>query len=1348
MACLDVAGHKFLGATLTGIDTTLGWGSSGTSMSLSLVEDTCKGDNFAPPIVGSPVCVNVGDAGWNFGGFLDGWELKSSVSAGHTYTVKITDPTQLLENYHCILGNYDGGVFGVPNLANVFGYLENYLGGACVDFMNGDKSGVNYTPAFGWGGSHTNAGGIPSTLVVTALQAILNGAGGTFGTYPLYRNFSYQVDLSRLTSLPVYNYNYRIAGDSLNLLDVIDRMCKDSGFDYYCGLNCAGDTVTIYPVPINNFGGFAGANIMDVSAGDIDAGDIAKAAGVGTYYASKNIGLDHRKEPLNAFTVGDNFQGIHQVTKVETCDPASATIWPYWGQDWNDNPIIAAGCGDEHCFMADSREWQVIGVGAFYPLCIAEMRAALVSKQGWETWMSIRKKAFWDLMDWEKNKGFLGLIKGALNGAINPAWWGDDKKKGNKAANERKNNVVDSAKNMEQLYNAILQMAREFYGKKYMVAIPFVCRYLEDETGELKMNWEKSDAGWSEPYTVSVIGLGNPTPGLLVFKNEEGKITPFVRYDNAEKLDLTFLQKGDFYFESGYVWIKCNVEKFVRTGSRFWAVIDLKSPVFLAKGEDNEEAGRGFFIRLLKDAKDMGEINQAELDAILGPDGFDNVEAGQWYLFDGPRAVIPHAAAIPLKSNKVSYGPWYGGYLGGKTEYQRDTTFNPWNYGNAAQMQLAGVVHTTFKVSTIEVAEKGSLTAPGYPVAFLADRAGIITGTGNFGPIITQIQVKHDTSGVQTTYQFKTFAPKWGQLSKQILDSMQRRGQAVNRANHKILQRMIQPPPPNAAIFRLRFLWLLAMQKPGEKPNNKAESTHDMITASSFLREEAAFPDAREWESGSGDRAFQVVTIGKWADDFHFLNAFNDDDIYSNNTAGIGQIGIFRPFSTEANSHMAEFEDISDGSYDGASNYTESVSFDGGAAKTNKFYPKSPVPPVNEEYNMPITIKTLNPFKGGNVNTGIYGFEHMNDSESSRHDIDFVVRGQTWPVEARLNYQLGSSNNIDDTHYRAMSLRGPLIITGWGFDLDGKPVPIDDTSTKPKFKKDWLRKPHEWKTGALDVRWDEERGLWVAPPSFKLVNAICCKCVGPKTVDFGWFQLDGDDGGESKLDKTGAAVNGIESDCNCDTSGKKQVMALNKTGKIVLPDAKVLLYFDTRNHKYYIITAPDPIVIAAMDELMLPEEATDEVYTTATISKGIHDLGTFNDDCGKIIKITNTLKQPICKDSKAFIYLTKCNDSASDGGSDDYNFEGEVLQAEFEPLTVVTSVDCYEASDTGEPTLEICDRRIYVQAAWTIEDCGDDDEKKRFDTKGWRPDTDEDNKKNKEATASELCPDDWNNDTV
>ena len=527
---------------------------------------------------------------------------------------------------------------------------------------------------------------------------------------------------------------------------------------------------------------------------------------------------------------------------------------------------------------------------------------------------------------------------------------------------------------------------------------------------------------------------------------------------------------------------------------------------------------------------------------------------------------------------------------------------------------------------------------------------------------------------------------------------------------------------------------LFANNKPNDPKDEKDESTHDMIMASSMgwdIREYV--PD---YTGPEEEAAWQDVVIGKWSDDFRARAAIHDN---WKAQAGVEPMGIFRPFDTEPqHPTMGSFISLAQENYSGGSgNYGEvATSFDesSGQTTTSKFYSLSPMPPINDEYHMPITVTTLNPFKGKGL-TGIYGFDNMNDSESMRHDIDYVVRGNTWPVGVNLG---GMSHGES---YRAMALRGPLILSGWGFDIDGKPVPAApaaDGKSPSKFLDDWLVKPHKWKTGPLDVRWDDDRGVWTAPPSFKLLNAKCCECVGPATSKGGWFQLVDE---SEAYNKDGEDVEGVDSACNCDTDSE-QVFAMNRTGKVVLPDAKVLLYYDTRKHTYYIITAPDPIVIAKMNDLMTPDETTEK----ATIEKGIHGLGTFNSSCGNIVQVTNTLKQPICKDSKAFIYLTKCNSSASDGGSDDYNFEGEVLQAEFEPLTVVTSVDCYEHPDSGEPTLEICDRRIYVQTAYTIEDCGDDTAESRNETKGWRPGVDFDGKKNKDPEEGDFCPSDWNKD--
>jgi hypothetical protein len=60
------------------------------------------------------------------------------------------------------------------------------------------------------------------------------------------------------------------------------------------------------------------------------------------------------------------------------------------------------------------------------------------------------------------------------------------------------------------------------------------------------------------------------------------------------------------------------------------------------------------------------------------------------------------------------------------------------------------------------------------------------------------------------------------------------------------------------------------------------------------------------------------------------------------------------------------------------------------------------------------------------------------------------------------------------------ALRGPLIMSGWGFGMDDLPVP-QEGSTFPentKFDQDMFRDRSQWKTGPVHLMWDDERQVW------------------------------------------------------------------------------------------------------------------------------------------------------------------------------------------------------------------------------------------------------------------------------
>jgi hypothetical protein len=54
-----------------------------------------------------------------------------------------------------------------------------------------------------------------------------------------------------------------------------------------------------------------------------------------------------------------------------------------------------------------------------------------------------------------------------------------------------------------------------------------------------------------------------------------------------------------------------------------------------------------------------------------------------------------------------------------------------------------------------------------------------------------------------------------------------------------------------------------------------------------------------------------------------------------------------------------------------------------------------------------------------------------------------------------------------------------MVVTGWGFDLNGNPVPAD-TGDNTKFASGAFSDMSNWKSGPVDLRWDDERKVWAA----------------------------------------------------------------------------------------------------------------------------------------------------------------------------------------------------------------------------------------------------------------------------
>ena len=75
---------------------------------------------------------------------------------------------------------------------------------------------------------------------------------------------------------------------------------------------------------------------------------------------------------------------------------------------------------------------------------------------------------------------------------------------------------------------------------------------------------------------------------------------------------------------------------------------------------------------------------------------------------------------------------------------------------------------------------------------------------------------------------------------------------------------------------------------------------------------------------------------------------------------------------------------------------------------------------------------------------------------------------------------------------RSVCLKGPVIVAGWGFDRDRRPVPNENEGTpNDNFLDSYRQRTDKWKVGPIDLRWDHDRKVWsVGDPGFKLAVVI------------------------------------------------------------------------------------------------------------------------------------------------------------------------------------------------------------------------------------------------------------------
>lgn len=1023
---------KFLGATVISFTTNTGWNEQQTTVTVNIIEDERKGDdfilrqdnsnNYQGRLIGRPVSFVFG--GFRFDGLILGCDQVDSFQGHPTFQVTLVSPTLLLDGTQVILSNYVGPTndslfngttkaptFQLSNILNVYGYLED--GG-----RNFGNSNINDTGLL-WEGEN----GVKQALQVltNTNQASYGSPTINYGSYLFYMDHAYKLDLSGLPSAPSF---YRIGGSAnMSLLEIISAICDAAGVYYLVELTL---------VPGN------GPHTISFKIADlVSSANLNKIAEYisGQEITSSTIGQELRTSDVTqAMILGGDITTLYPLQNWGQGDPA---VVPFWGFDVDGNPITGQKpdgtffADDDHSMLLNASEiadiMGAIGLPPKYPCSILELRCALVDYDSWAAFLYVAKREFAEALGIYSasniDLGELGLylpqlVQDFVNDSVVIA-----QQLG--AMNDNGQWTTIS----QRVYAYVRDQAEIYYGRQFLVKIPFQLQIkVVPDTTQVFYSDEPADAGFL-PEGSFPLGLNFINENY--FLTPDGRMSPFFRFQfnstfksvsgsrivsvNASALPSESVIQSDANPANTYIYIGYGAPE--------------NSPILqngvLAGGNIVFVTGAAGFpvpamvctipSPLWAQATDpLGGVD--DLAAILGIPVENLARAAQFRsdsfpMRINPPAFYPNGVAIAMKSNQFTYGPWGKFTSNGRVHFEQDTSLTPWEYGGYDNLNLGAFARLATIQNPNQVKERGTLNQPGAPIVSLGD---VLISQG---PTVGNIEVTVDPQqGITTTYSMETYVPRFGRFNDENQSRLKRFGQASQQMRKAIRQLTIE---------RARRQQVVNLANKGY-----------MQGASYAVQQRtphAVMGGHLVYDSGVNGMV-PMAYMQTYRESVANVNAH--DGILFRQSACFGLDGLFRPISTNT-----------------------------GMSASGE----------------PSLIAHYNPIRGSIIsgtpvtNSGI---------QPIRPDSDFY-----WFTHGDSYNKLNNKRDLADlTNARVMALRGPMLLTGWGYDIQGKPVPNAAGSGTDflqkytsSFKTDYLKNSQDWPTGAVALHFDQMRGVWTIP---------------------------------------------------------------------------------------------------------------------------------------------------------------------------------------------------------------------------------------------------------------------------
>ena len=1028
---------------LSNFSLNLGIGSQSSNLDLELIYDTCgTAGGVQIPTTGRAVRFQCN--GLVFGGITNSISYSESAS-GITYKLKIIDPRKILENVSVLLQGYycDWGITA-PNFINIASFVE---AGVAVCPPGGDTQNWPRVGNCSRFGKINSANGVFLREALAGIQA-KNPFVYTTSGEPLYLNLGKIIAIT-----PGYA---KTEGTTSSLLSLITQACDEGACDFIVML--VGTIIDIIPI----------SRATQAPLGIIN-NIIASAQSAGTLINGE-IGTEELYENSNKVILGENVQYLRTID-------APNKVAMMLGTDLNDNPIrvfnanfrvpinistLAAGfatqgysipqmfpISEEEIIAAGTTElWKLYGMGNPNSLS-----GYLLQLLGIQEELGSVFKAFRELLNTRDATTFNTRLE-TVNGISSAV------------AKARKSHLYELA------YDWFTQdFIGTYYGKKWLVPINYICANpipqsnKVAEGGYINLSDVPSDGGWPNDYNLLGLTYGYNTS---LFETPDGRLSGFLRLKTNQSLPRTLGGRNINFvpspegFDPGsmmtignncYVRINTEGEIFRRTPSI--AEVLVSSP-FLSMtpviNADIVSEGLRTLAVILGDGAIPASIDKSEVGASMK-------SSVNIFKLGKPSCSFDYIT-VPMKSNIYVYGPWTGskGSIGSTTVEQ--TNLSPWNYGGFATMNMVGQALAQNGLRLSNRTESGSMTLaepPGYSIEYFIGAA----------IVINNISVNYNSGGVTTTYNFQTYSQKFGQYGKAISDGIQK-----------------------SVKIRNEILGYIKSQR------------RTLITAANSIRKEMARFDIKQ-----GRYAVQKDPPASKKASPSYLLVGGYYDPSANNKAYV--VGLNTTNQIETSTKGQSFQNLAIMSLDGL---LSPVSLQGRGGRLPRFpsswgYEKGStsnttrpcMPPINNNNSawrpLAINRKYLNP-----IVTKSFLQEWEGRGASSSFNIRVIGFGDNSAEKDILD---SSSTKYDnETDFGFYALRGPLVLQSWGYDTEGKPIPnsVDspqntaggqfvNSNTRNRFMDNWLSKPESWPIGPIDLRYDRDRGVWVAPTKERVLLA-------------------------------------------------------------------------------------------------------------------------------------------------------------------------------------------------------------------------------------------------------------------